>query len=185
MPAGRDRLRPAVFLDRDGTLIAEVGHLGDPDGVAILPGVPEALRRLGDAGYTLVMASNQAGVARGLFTEDDVRAVNARMASMLAEQDARLDALYWCAHHPELTGPCECRKPKPGMLHRAAREHHLDLRRSWIVGDHPSDALCGMGVGARAVMVISDHTHAHDPELPPGVPIVADLSAAADLILRG
>jgi D-glycero-D-manno-heptose 1,7-bisphosphate phosphatase len=185
VPAGGDLLRPAVFLDRDGTLIAEVGHLGDPDGVAMLPGVPDALRRLADAGYALVMVSNQAGVARGLFTEDDVRAVNERMVTMLAEQDARLDALYWCIHHPEFSGPCDCRKPEPGMLHRAARENGLDLGRSWIVGDHPSDARCGLGVGARAVVVISGHTHEHDPELPPGIPIVADLSAAADVILAG
>jgi histidinol-phosphate phosphatase family protein len=185
VPARGDGLRPAVFLDRDGTLIAEVGHLGDPDGVAMLPGVPDALRRLADAGYALVMVSNQAGVARSLFTEDDVRGVNARMVSILEEQGARLDALYWCPHHPEFGGPCDCRKPKPGMLHRAAEEQGLDLRSSWIVGDHPTDALCGLEVGARAVIVISGHTHDHDPELPPGVPIVADLPAATDLILSG
>jgi D-glycero-D-manno-heptose 1,7-bisphosphate phosphatase len=184
VPAG-GRLRPAVFLDRDGTLIAEVGHLGDPDGVAILPGVPDALKRLAERGYALVMVSNQAGVAKGLFTEDDVRAVNDRMVSILREAGARLDGLYWCVHHPEVTGPCDCRKPRPGMLHRAAEEHGLDLSRSWIVGDHPSDALCGIAVGARPVMVISGHTHEHEPELPAGVPIVADLWAAADVILAG
>jgi D-glycero-D-manno-heptose 1,7-bisphosphate phosphatase len=184
VPAG-GRLRPAVFLDRDGTLIAEVGHLGDPDGVAILPGVPDALNRLREAGYALVMVSNQAGVAKGLFTEENVRAVNRRMTSILEEQGARLDGMYWCVHHPEFTGPCECRKPKPGMLHQASEEHGLDLSTSWIVGDHPSDALCGLGVGTRAVVVISGHTHEHEPELPAGIPIVADLSAAADVILGG
>ena len=184
MPAG-GRLKPAVFLDRDGTLIAEVGHLGDPDGVAILPGVPDALRRLAEAGYALVMVSNQAGVAKGLFTEDDVRAVNGRMVSILADQGARLDGLYWCVHHPDFTGPCECRKPNPGLLRRAAEEHGLDLSRSWMVGDHPSDALCGLGVGARAVMVISGHTHDHEPAMPSDVPLVVDLSAAADVILAG
>jgi D-glycero-D-manno-heptose 1,7-bisphosphate phosphatase len=182
---GRDGLRPAVFLDRDGTLIAEVGHLGDPNGVAMLPGVPDALRRLSDAGFARVMVSNQAGVARGLFTEEDVRAVNGRMVSILEEQGSGLDAMYWCPHHPDFDGPCECRKPKPGMLHRAAEELGLDLEGSWIVGDHPTDALCGLGVGARAIIVISGHTHEHDPEIPPGVPIVADLPAATDLILEG
>ena len=179
-------MRPAVFLDRDGTLIAEVGYLGDPDGVALLPGVPDALRRLREAGYALVLVSNQAGVARGYFTEEDVLAVNGRLEEMLADEGLRLDGWEYCTHHPEVTGPCDCRKPAPGMLHRAARELDLDLARSWIVGDHPSDVEAGHRAGGRGILVLSGHTHEHDDELPkgvPGVPVVPDLAAATDVIL--
>jgi histidinol-phosphate phosphatase family protein len=178
-------VRPAVFLDRDGTLIAEVGYLGDPDGVALLSGVPDSLRRLREAGLALVVASNQAGVARGYFTEEDVLAVNRRLADILADEGLELDGWYYCTHHPDFGEPCDCRKPAPGMLTRAARELGLDLGRSWIVGDHPSDAEAGRRAGARPIIVLSGHTHDHDDELPEGVPVVADLSAATDLILAG
>jgi D-glycero-D-manno-heptose 1,7-bisphosphate phosphatase len=177
-------VRPAVFLDRDGTLIAEVGYLGDPDGVDVLPGVPEALRRLRDAGFALVVVSNQAGVARGYFTEHDVLAVNSRVAEALESEGIRLDAWHYCVHHPDFGDPCECRKPEPGMLRRAARELDLDLSRSWIVGDHPSDAEAGRRAGARGILVLSGHTHEHEDNVPEEVPVVADLTAATDLILR-
>jgi D-glycero-D-manno-heptose 1,7-bisphosphate phosphatase len=176
-------VKPAVFLDRDGTLIAEVGYLGDPDGVALLSGVPDAVRRLRDAGFLLVVVSNQAGVARGLFTEDDVVAVNGRLADILADEGLELDGWYYCIHHPDFGEPCDCRKPAPGMLTRAAGELGLDLGRSWIVGDHPSDAEAGRRAGARPIIVLSGHTHDHDDELPEGVPVVMDLAAATDLIL--
>jgi D-glycero-D-manno-heptose 1,7-bisphosphate phosphatase len=176
-------VKPAVFLDRDGTLIAEVGYLGDPDGVALLSGVRDAVRRLRDAGFLLVVVSNQAGVARGLFTEDDVVAVNGRLADILADEGLELDGWYYCIHHPDFGEPCDCRKPAPGMLTRAAGELGLDLGRSWIVGDHPSDAEAGRRAGARPIIVLSGHTHDHDDELPEGVPVVTDLAAATDLIL--
>lgn len=171
----------AVFLDRDGTLIEEVGYLGDPDGVVLLPGVPEALRRLRDAGHALILVSNQAGVARGLFTEDDVRAVNARLEELLAGHEVALDAWYWCTHHPEVGGPCDCRKPATGMLEQAAHEHGVDLTRSWMVGDHPSDVECAHRAGARGILVLTGHAgHGQAVE---GAPVVADLTAATDLIL--
>jgi D-glycero-D-manno-heptose 1,7-bisphosphate phosphatase len=183
---GGGALRPAVFLDRDGTLIEEVGHLGDPDGVLLLPGAAQALRRLAGAGFALVVASNQGGVARGLFTEEDIRSVNRRAAELLASAGAPpIAGWYWCPHHPEFTGPCDCRKPAPGMLKRAARDLDLDLGRSWMVGDHPVDAGAARAAGARAIVVRTGHgllagAH-HDPG--PGVLRADDLVAAADLIL--
>ena len=183
---GGGALRPAVFLDRDGTLIEEVGHLGDPDGVVLIPGVPRALRRLDGAGFALVVASNQAGVARGLFTEDDIRSVNARTADLLASAGAPpIAGWYWCPHHPEFTGPCDCRKPAAGMLKRAARDLDLHLETSWMVGDHPVDAGAARAAGARAIVVRTGHGLLpgadHDPG--PGVLRADDLEAAADLIL--
>ncbi len=180
-------MRPAVFLDRDGTIIDEVGHLGEPDRVVVLPGVPEALLALAGAGYALVIITNQAGVARGYFTEADVEAVNARAAELLELEGVRLDGWYYCPHHPELTGPCDCRKPRPGMLLAAARDLDLDLGASWMVGDHPTDAEAGAAAGARPVMVKTGHGMLpganHGPA--PGVPVVADLAEAASLILDG
>lgn len=180
-------MRPAVFLDRDGTLIAEVGHLGDPSRASLLPGVPAALRRLRDAGYALVVVTNQGGVARGLFGEEAVRAVNARVAELLGEEAVLVDGWYYCPHHPEFSGACECRKPEPGMLRRAARELGLDLSASWMVGDHPGDAEAGRRAGARAIVVRTGHGllpgSDHDPG--PDVPVVDDLAAAAELILGG
>ncbi|MGH2710213.1 MAG: D-glycero-alpha-D-manno-heptose-1,7-bisphosphate 7-phosphatase [Actinomycetota bacterium] len=178
-------MRAAVFLDRDGTVIDEVGHLGEPERVVVLPGVPDALRRLADAGYALVMVTNQAGVARGYFTEADVEAVNAHTAELLLAEGVKLDGWYHCPHHPDFTGPCACRKPAPGMLRTAARDLELDLESSWMVGDHPSDAAAGRAAGAKPVMVRTGHGllpgSNHGPG--PDVPVVDDLAAAVDLIL--
>lgn len=180
-------MRPAVFLDRDGTVIDEVGHLGEPERVVVLPGVPTALGSLVEAGYALVVVTNQAGVARGFFTEKEVDAVNDRTAELLAAEGVRLDRSYYCPHHPDFTGPCDCRKPAPGMLLRAAEDLDLDLSKSWMVGDHPSDAEAGRAAGARSIMVRTGHGLLpganHGP--PPDVIVVDDLSAAANLIIGG
>jgi len=178
--------RAAVFLDRDGTLIEEVGHLGEPERVVVLPGVPKALRRLADEGFALVVVSNQAGIARGLFTEEAVRAVSARAAELLAGEGApELDGWYFCPHHPDFTGACDCRKPAPGMLRRAAEEHGLELTASWMVGDHPIDAGAARAAGARPILVRTGHglLEGHDEDPGPDVSVVEDLPAAADLIL--
>jgi D,D-heptose 1,7-bisphosphate phosphatase len=135
----------AVFLDRDNTLIDNDGDLGDPDRVRLLEGVPQALARLRDAGYRLVVVSNQGGVARGAYGETDVDAVNRRIASLLDEASGRgdlIDRFYFCPYHPE--GTVEAyrrehpwRKPQPGMLHAARQDLGLDLEQSWLVGDQP------------------------------------------------
>src|SRR5690606_15969958 len=128
----------AVFLDRDGTLMEDRGYLGDPEGVALLPGVALALKKLRAAGYLLIVVSNQSGIARGLFTHEDLTRVNRRLETLLEEQGARLDAIYYCPHGPE--SQSETRKPAPGMILLAAREHHIDLHASATIGDQPRDA---------------------------------------------
>jgi D-glycero-D-manno-heptose 1,7-bisphosphate phosphatase len=154
--------------------------------VVLIPGVPEALRRLSEAGLALVVVSNQGGVARGLFTEQDILAVNARTSELLAAAGApAIDGWYWCPHHPDFSGRCDCRKPAPGMLKRAAEELGLDLSASWVVGDHPVDAGAARGAGARPIVVRTGHGllpgAGHDPG--PGVIRADDLAAAADIIL--
>lgn len=143
--------RAAVFLDRDGTLIVDRGYLAEPDGVEFLPGALEGLRRLAQAGFPLVIASNQSGIGRGLFEPEALDAVHARLEALLADAGLRLAGTYYCPHAP--SDGCSCRKPAPGMLLRAAEELDLALDRSWIVGDKASDVEAGRRAGCRGVQL--------------------------------
>ncbi len=154
--AERHPTRPAVFLDRDGTLVEEVPYLHDPGRVVLLPGAA-ALGGLAAAGYALVVVTNQAGVARGLLDEAAVEAVHRRLAELLAGVGVRLDAVLHCPHHPEGTVPgyaraCRCRKPGPGMLEVAAGRLGLDLAASWLVGNHPADVGAAQAAGVSAAV---------------------------------
>jgi D-glycero-D-manno-heptose 1,7-bisphosphate phosphatase len=185
--AGRQPTRPAVFLDRDGTLVEEVPYLHDPGRVVLLGGVA-ALGRLAEAGYVLVVVTNQAGVARGLYDEVAVEAVHRRLAELLAAVGVRLDAVRHCPHHPEGTvpayaGACRCRKPGPGMLEAAAEQLGLDLGASWLIGNHPADMGAAVAAGVRPLFVTTGRAAGRPP--PPGVAVVADLEAAVRAVLEG
>jgi D,D-heptose 1,7-bisphosphate phosphatase len=179
-------MKPAVFIDRDNTLIADPGYLSDPSQVRLLDGVAEALRRLRAASYEVVVVTNQSGVARGLMTEEDVQAVHRRMRELLTESGADTDAIYYC---PYLDGPeavresyrrdSDLRKPKPGMLLLAARERGLDLARSWMIGDSSRDMLAGKSAGCRTILLANGRAGGRD-----GADHLApDLIAAAELII--
>ncbi|UCC48418.1 MAG: HAD family hydrolase [Gemmatimonadota bacterium] len=172
--------RRAVFIDRDGTLIEERGDLGDPGGVELLPGVARAVRRLQDAGLLTVLVTNQSGIAKGLFSFEDFEAVQERLIELLAEEGVRLHKVYMCPHHPDVTGPCDCRKPGPGMYRRAAAELSVDLARSFYVGDRWRDVAVTEEVGGRFFLV---RTGAAGQGAPPESDHVADLSDAVDHIL--
>jgi len=182
--------RRAVFLDRDGTLIEERHYLGDPEGVALFPWTLPALRRLRETDLALVLVSNQSGIARGLFGEAELAAVQARLAALLAAAGLALDGAYYCPHHP--TGrvsafrrDCDCRKPKPGLLHRAARELDLELAGSWVIGDKPEDLALAAGAGLGAVLVLSGQgTATRAGGGGAGAQVCADLLAAAEYIVR-
>ncbi|HYZ15682.1 MAG TPA: HAD family hydrolase [Candidatus Acidoferrum sp.] len=156
--------RPAVFLDRDGTIIEDKGFLADPRGVRILPTVVDALRLLAAHGYATIVVSNQSGVARGYFDDDAVRAVNAEIARQLAGDRVTIDGWYWCSHYND---GCTCRKPAPGLVRRAAEEHDLDLSpRSAVVGDRGSDVALGHAVGIAAILVPGPYLYAGpEPDL--------------------
>lgn len=154
--------RPAVFIDRDGTLTEEVGYVNHVRRLQLLPRSAQAIRRLNAAAIPAVVVTNQAGVARGYFSEEVLGAVNAALVAQLKEAGAHLDGLYVCAHHPSEGEPpfrsvCDCRKPKPGLLQRAAGDLHLDLARSTVVGDKPSDLELAARVGARGVLVLTGY----------------------------
>ena len=150
--------RPAVFLDRDGTMIGEVDYLRSVEQLRLLPGVAGAVRRLNEAGFAVVVTTNQSGVARGLLTEGDLDRIHEQLRQRLVRRGARLDGLYYCPHHPEAKvaryrRECGCRKPSPEMLQRAAAELDLDLKQSFAVGDSERDVEAGRRAGCRTVLV--------------------------------
>jgi D-glycero-D-manno-heptose 1,7-bisphosphate phosphatase len=175
--------RRAVFLDRDGTLILERDYLADPAGVAFVPGAVEALRRLRDAGFVLVVVTNQSGIARGLYTEQDYRAVAGRIDALLAQSGVPLDATYHCPHHPDFTGPCDCRKPGTEMHGAAERDLEVNLARSYYVGDRVKDVAPALKLGGKGILVRTGYGREEEAAAPDGVAVVDDLAAAADLIL--
>jgi D-glycero-D-manno-heptose 1,7-bisphosphate phosphatase len=142
--------KPAVFLDRDGTLIDDVGFVSDRNDVRVLPTVADALRTLAAAGYACVVVTNQSGVARGYFDEGAVSEINAEIAARLSGDGVKLDAFYYCPHYGD---GCACRKPEPGMIHRAVAEHGIDIARSAVVGDRVSDIELGQRLGIPGVLV--------------------------------
>ncbi len=142
--------RPAVFLDRDGTLIADVGFVHERGDVRMLPTVADALRRLAGAGYACVVVTNQSGVGRGYFDEATVHAINAEIVAQLGACAVAVDAFYYCPHYG---AGCDCRKPEPGMILAAARDHGIDVGRSAVVGDRASDIELGQRLGIPGVLV--------------------------------
>jgi D-glycero-D-manno-heptose 1,7-bisphosphate phosphatase len=146
--------RPAVFLDRDGTLIEDTGYPRDPEAVRLLEGAPEALAALRRAGFALVLVSNQSGIGRGIVTQEEADAVHDRVVRELLAHGVELDDVRYCPHTPE--DACSCRKPAAGLLLDSARELGLDLARSFMVGDKPSDVEAGRAAGCRTVLLGGD-----------------------------
>ena len=179
----------ACFLDRDGTLIEERNYLSDPALVALAPGVPEALRLLRDAGYKLIVVSNQSGIARGYFTAEQLNAVERQVDRLLAEHGLSLDANYYCFHHekgilPVYSHPCDCRKPRPGMLLRAIRDFSLDPAQCLMIGDKLSDLQAGQAAGCRAVALVrSGHGVEQDLSGFPGAVDAPDILTAVRALL--
>jgi D-glycero-D-manno-heptose 1,7-bisphosphate phosphatase len=143
--------RPAVFLDRDGTISDDVGYLNDVSQFRMFPFAAEAIRKLNDANLPVIVVTNQSGVGRGMFSESMVHIVHEEMTQQLAAAGAHLTAIYYCPHTSD--DDCQCRKPKPGMIRQAAREHGVDLVRSFVVGDRYGDVELAQANGGRGVLV--------------------------------
>jgi D-glycero-D-manno-heptose 1,7-bisphosphate phosphatase len=169
---------PAVFLDRDGTLMRDVDYCGDPAQVEVYPEASEALRRLKEKGYKLVIITNQSGIGRGYFTEKDYRAVEAEFLRQLGDQ--LIDASYYCPDLP--TAATIRRKPGPGMVFEAQRDHRINLRRSFFVGDKASDIGCGENAGVRTILVQTGYGAGEKNCRPDW--IARDLTEAAEIILK-
>ena len=155
-------MKRAVFIDRDGTISEEVGYINHLSRFRLFPYSAAALKQLYEDGYLAIVITNQAGVARGYFSEAMVQAIHKRMSEELEAGGATLDAIYYCAHHPSVGEPpfrldCDCRKPKPGLLLRAARDLDIDLANSWMVGDRYSDIELAANAGVKSVLVLSGY----------------------------
>lgn len=172
--------RPTVFLDRDGTFLDETGYLGDPEKLKFLPGAVAAMRELIGAGFRLIVVTNQSGISRGFFSEEQALAVNLKMIRMLSDEGVHIDGVYYCPHLPD--DGCGCRKPLTMMVERAEEDFDLDRNLSWIVGDVDKDVHLGLDSGLRPVLVETGKTEKGN--IPNGVPTVPDLTAAAHLILE-
>ncbi len=148
----------AAFIDRDGTIVQGIEYLRSPEELVLLPDAARAIRQFNEIGYLTIIVTNQSGIARGYFTEERLREIHHRLAHMLSEEGARIDAIYYCPHLAEGTVEaysidCRCRKPRPGMLHRAAREHDIDLSKSIMLGDTPADVMAGKSAGCKTVLI--------------------------------
>ncbi|MBN3032498.1 MAG: D-glycero-beta-D-manno-heptose 1,7-bisphosphate 7-phosphatase [Candidatus Saganbacteria bacterium] len=181
----------AVFLDRDGTLIEDSGYISSPDQIKFIPGAIEAVKRLNEAGYKVVIISNQAGVARGLLAENMLQTIDKIIHREVLSGGGHIDASYYCPHHPEhgvypYKQACECRKPHPGMLKRAVREKDLELAGSFMIGDKSSDIETGKRAGTKTVFVRTGHGRDEEKKLKEKPDHTADnLAAAARWILNG
>jgi histidinol-phosphate phosphatase family protein len=173
--------RRTVILDRDNTLLDDPGYLADPEGIVFFPDVVESLKRLQEAGYLLVVVTNQSGIGRGYFDEETGLSVNLRMSGILKESGVVLAAVYYCRHHPD--AGCRCRKPGTLMAERAARDHHIHRGSSWMVGDTLKDVLMGIKAGLRPIIL--ETGLAPGESVPEGVPVMANMTEAVDFILRG
>lgn len=171
--------RPAVFVDRDGTVIADPGYLSDPGEVRLLPGAAEAIARLNRAGLPVILVTNQSGIGRDMYDEAAFQSVQRRVEALLAAEGARLDAVYHCPHAPDAIPGCDCRKPGPGLFLRAAADHALDLSASYFVGDRPRDVAPAARWGGVPILV-----HGSDESgAPEGTHRDSSLATAVDRIL--
>lgn len=185
-------MRPAVFLDRDGTLLEEAGYLDRLERLVMFPYSVDAVRLLNRAGFAVVIITNQSGVGRGLYGEEFVRESHAVMTERFAAAGARVDGYYYCPHHPDATVDryrldCDCRKPSPGMLRKAAEDLGLDLPRSFAVGDKWTDVQVGIAAGGRGVLVRTGYGRSSELSKPEGVEpaVVTDnVMSAVAWILR-
>ncbi len=187
-------LNRAVFVDRDGTLIDEVGYLNHLDRLRWLPGTAEAVRRLNDRGLLVLMVTNQSGLANRIFDVALLEKAHALLADHLRQKGARLDGVYYCPHHPEAANPdlrmeCECRKPRAGLILRAAREHGVDLSLSYMVGDSSHDMAAAREAGVTSILVLTGYGRGElefrvRPKGLEPAHVAEDLAGAVDWILR-
>lgn len=180
-------MKRAVFLDRDGTINIEKEYLYRKEDFEFIPGVPEAIRLLNKAGVLVVVVTNQSGVARGYYTEEDVENLHRHIARELKEAGAQVDAWLYCPHHPSGRGsyalPCDCRKPLPGMLREAARRYDIDLENSVMIGDKLADVEAGQAAGCRTILVRTGYGANEEQQVGPHTTVCNDLLSAVTTLV--
>lgn len=177
-------MQRAVFFDRDGTLIEDRKFLSDPDGIAPLPNAASALRALNSADILVIVVTNQSGIARGFFTEEQYVLTAERLRDVFEHAGALIDAMYHCPHFPDISGPCECRKPGTLLHRRAAAEHGIDLARSAYVGDRLRDVLPAQALGGDGILVPGPHTPDEERQRAArDFTVVGSLTEAVELVL--
>lgn len=178
-------LKRAVFVDRDGTINEESGYLFRKEDCRFIPGALTAIAQLHEAGFLVVVITNQSGIARGYYSEKDLAALHRSMDADIAAAGGEVAAWYHCPHHPDYPGgtECHCRKPLPGMLHRAAAELGIDLPSSWMIGDKLADIKAGLAAGCQTILVKTGYGEREAFAAPQGQTALADLRAAAAYIL--
>ncbi len=149
--------RCAIFLDRDGVINKEINYLSNPDDFEFISGSIKALRLLKEKNFLLIIITNQAGIARGYFTEQVLNEIHEKMIKLLDKNGIALDDIYYCPHHPEFTGICDCRKPKPGMILKAQQKYNIDLSNSFMVGDTLNDIKTGFAAKCKTVLVLTGY----------------------------
>jgi histidinol-phosphate phosphatase family protein len=178
--------KPAAFLDRDGTLIFDKNYLSSPNQVKLYSYSAQSINKLRKAGFKIIVVTNQSGIARGMFGEKELKKVNKKFIALLKEQGAKIDALYFCPHIDE--NRCDCRKPKTGMVLRAAKEHNIDLEKSYTVGDSIRDYLLGYNCGGKGILVLSGHGKKQQKQIKEQktkpLAVCRTLKEAANLIIR-
>ena len=149
--------KKAIFLDRDGVINKEVNYLSNPDDFELIENTIEALKILKKKHFLLIVITNQAGIARGYFNEEILLEIHNKMNSLLKQYNVFLDDIFYCPHHPDFTGPCECRKPNPGMIYRARDKYNINLNNSYVVGDTINDIKTGLNAGCITVLVLTGY----------------------------
>jgi D-glycero-D-manno-heptose 1,7-bisphosphate phosphatase len=170
-----------VFLDRDGTLVRDLGYTHRIEDYELLPGVVDGLRRISNAGYRLAVVTNQSGIGRGYFSTEQFQEFQNHLVDDLAQQGVRIEASYFCPHRPD--AECECRKPRPGLLQRAASELGADLTQSWVIGDSSVDAELARRGGCRGAVLVEVEDATTSSDSPPGAQRAANFEAAVEIVL--
>jgi D-glycero-D-manno-heptose 1,7-bisphosphate phosphatase len=181
-------MNKAVFLDKDGTIIKDVGYLDDPKKVRLFAGSASAIRSLNKKGFKVIVISNQSGIARGMFTESTLKDIDDKLISLIKRKGGKIDGIYYCPHHPRYglsryRRVCECRKPHNGLIIKAAKEHRIDLKRSFTVGDKRSDIKAGKISRTRTILVLSGEGRKNRSLIKPDH-IALDLPGAVKWILK-
>lgn len=174
-------MNKAIFLDRDNTIIDDVPYSADPDKVVIMPGAVNALKAFRDAGYLLIVITNQSGIGRGLFTEDEMNLVNEKMESLFSDFDIKINDILYCPHQPE--DNCECRKPSPKLIEAAATKHNISLKESFMIGDKLSDVESGMAAGCGVNILLQGANKGYDQDIE-NVVLVDSITEAVCIVIR-